>query len=217
MAEHNQSNSVIAPDNAAQIVRRVIDPGDGAGKEIFEASGLTREEALEALADKLADGKLHATKKIRQQEAELRRGRVTNEAVNTFVAAHDDYVNDGQAGDKNGELMRMKLVELGLPLTAENLSTAYSQLKEKGLLHLKGEEIEATNSGADWRTESVERIVQPKVESAPQRMKRTSSIGTHNRAIVAPTHTQLSEDDLYKLPLEDLRKLANKQLGARGY
>lgn len=50
---------------SAALFRRVIDVGDGAGAEVFEA------ESLEDLLDKIADAKANATKKIREQQKEL--------------------------------------------------------------------------------------------------------------------------------------------------
>ncbi len=184
--------------------RRVIDGG-----EVFEA------DDLETLADKLADAKGHATKKIREQEAELREWRAKgekNETVEAFVAAHGDYQNDGAAGDKNGELMRMKLAELGLPVTSENLSKAYSHLKQSGLLTLKGEEA---HSDTDDKTKEPERIAQAKVEPTPQRTNKTSGISTQSRPSAVPQNTEPSEDDAYSMPLDKLRQLSNKQMAAR--
>src|SRR5579859_5622922 len=60
------------------VARRELDLGDGAGIEVFEAEGATEKEALEALADKIAEGKRNATKKIRDQELELRELRSRN-------------------------------------------------------------------------------------------------------------------------------------------
>jgi hypothetical protein len=255
------------------IARREFDSGDGSGMEVFEAEGASEKEALDALADKITEGKRNASKKIREQEAELRELRArtaerpqpkeisaddeyvisqemakspiatfrkmfkqqigfeieeiaemkktadavkanqqANAAIKTFCATHPDYENDDKAGERNGELMRMKLTELRLPVTSENLSKAYSHLKTSGLLVLKGEKA---NSEATEETEETERIAQPKVDTAPQRTRKTSTIGTHSRTTAAPVSTDPSEADLYKMPLEELRNRANKQMSNR--
>lgn len=256
------------------VARRELDMGEGAGVEVFEAEGATREEALEALADKIADAKLNSTKKIRLQEAELKDLRArnaeqpkpktlsaddeyvlaqefqktpgaafkkmfkeftgyevedftsvkqaadafkaaqqSNSAIATFVATHSDYEDDpAKGGGKNGELMKMKLAELGLQVTSENLSKAYSSLKQSGLLLLKSEEAHADT---DDKTKEPDRIVQPKVEATPLRTKKTSTIGTHSRVTTVPVNTEPSEDELYKMPMDKLKQLANKQLGGR--
>jgi len=80
-----------APQGVA--VRRVVDLGDGAGPEVFEATAPTREEALDILADKQAEAKLNASKKIREQEAELRDLRArTSEPLDPKSTADEEYV-----------------------------------------------------------------------------------------------------------------------------
>jgi hypothetical protein len=252
---------------------REIDLGDGSGVQVFEAEGESKEAALEALSDKIADAQKNATIKIRAQEAELRDLRAKNaertapkeptadeeyvlaqefskmpkatfrkmfeevtgmkpeefqtmkqaadayqtatattEAISTFVAMHPDYEDAGTVGDKNGKLMRMKLAELRLPVTSENLAKAYLHLKESGLLALKGEEA---NPVAEETVEETERIAPPPPVPAQQRTKKVSTIGTHSRVAPAPPPAEPTEDDAYKMPLEELKRLANKQMAAR--
>lgn len=254
-------------EQPATLFRRVIDLGEGAGPEVFEA------ESLEELVDKIADSKQHATKKIREQEAELRDFRAktaeppktktlsaddeyvlsqefqknpsvafrktfkeltgcevedfkdvkqavdavktaqqTNAAIGNFIASHPDYEDDGAVGKRNGDVMRMKLAELGVPATSENLHKAYLHLKESGLLTLKSEEA---NADTDGKTKEPERIAQPKEEPAQQRTKKVSGISTHNRAAAVAVNTEPSEDELYKMPMDELKNRANKQLAAR--
>lgn len=255
------------------VARREIDLGDGSGIQVFESEGDSEKEALEALADKIADAQRNATKKIREQEAELKdlRAKTTkgpepktisddeeyvfaqelqkkpvatlrkmwkeltgyeledfvtakqaadavmnaqkhNEALNTFIATHPDYEDAGEVGKKNGQLMKMKLAEMRLPITSETLSKAYSSLKQSGLLLLKGEEAHAD---ATDETTDTSRIERPKVEPTQTRTKKASTISTHNRVAATPVNTEPSEDELYKMPMDKLRELANKQLAAR--
>lgn len=261
-------------DEQIFVARRELDLGEGAGVEVFEAEGATKEEALEALADKIADAKRHATLKIRQQESELKDFRArnaeppkpktltdddeyvlaqefgkkpgatfrkmfkeftgyevedfasvkqavdavktqqqNNEAIQRFVATHADYEDDpAKGGAKNGQLMKMKLAEMGLPVTSENLSKAYSSLKQGGLLVLKGEEA---NANTEDKTKGTTRIETPKVEATQTRTRKTSGISTHSRSTVAPVNTEPSEDELRTMPMEKLRELANRQMAAR--
>jgi hypothetical protein len=255
------------------VARREVDLQDGSGVQVYEATGDSREAALEALADKIADAQVHATKKIRQQEAELKDFRArsaeppkpkeisedeeytysqelqkkplatlrkmwkeltgyevedfvtakqaadavvtaqrSNEAVNTFIATHPDYEDRGDAGNKNAALVRMKLAELRLPVTSENLSKAYSQLKQSGLLLLKSEEA---NADATTETKEPQRIVEPKVEPAQTRTKKTSTISTHSRVTSVPANVGPSEDEAEKMTPDQLRALANKQLAGQ--
>lgn len=262
------------------LARREIDLGDGSGVQVYEAEGDSEKEALEALADKITDAQVNATKKIREQETELRTLRAKNaepakpkeisaddeyilsqefqkaplatqrkmlkeltgfevediaeavrnakenkaqnerqrtaeqtgNAISTFIASHADYEDEGKEGTRNGAMMNQYLISQRLPATSENLHKAYLHLKESGLLELKGEEA---NSEASGKTEEQERIVPPKVDPAPQRTKKTSSISTHSRATPAPVNTEPSEADMYKLPMEEVRARANRQMSGR--
>jgi hypothetical protein len=257
-------------DQEVFVASREIDLGDGSGVQVFEAEGASKEEALEALSDKIAEAQKNATIKIRQQEAELRDLRAKNaerekpkeptadeeyvlaqefqkmpraafrkmfeemtgmkpeefrtmqaaarayetattttEAINTFVAMHPDYEDAGTAGDKNGKLMRMKLAELRLPITSENLAKAYLHLKESGLLALKGDEA---HSDAIEPAGEVERIVPDPAAPAPQRTRKVSTIGTHSRVTPVAPKAEPSLDDAYNMPMDKLKELANRQL-----
>jgi hypothetical protein len=279
MAEQQQElpleTATPAPSEAAPqeiTVRRVIDLGNGAGPEIFEASAPTREEALDILADKQAEAKLNASKKIREQEAELKELRArtgeplersepiadeeyviaqefqkmpkatfrkmfeevtgmkpeefqtmkqaaqayqvattATEAISTFVSLHPDYEDAGTAGDKNGQLMRMKLAELQLSVTPENLHKAYSELRQDGALTLKGEAApeKRSNDIQPGNTAEPQRIIS--APSAPP-TRRTSGISTHGRPATMPANNEPSEEAAYTMPLEELRKLADRQL-----
>lgn len=257
------------------VARREIDLGDGSGVQVFEAEGDSKESALEALADKVTEAQANATKKIRQQEAELKelrsktaekpksadfsddekyvlkqefdkdpdaalRGwfkrrtgrdieditalgqrldaeaetRQKFQAMETFLATHDDFINDNQIEGKmnpNGDLMRMKLAELGLPVTSENLHKAYLQLKQSGLLRLKGSEANADTTPTSQPTE---RIAQARTETTQTRTRGTTSgISSHGRPAARPAEP--SEADAYNMPMDKLRELANRQLQTR--
>lgn len=253
------------------LARREVDLGDGAGLQVFEGKGATREEALEALADKQADAQLHATRKIREQATRLKEfeareagkqksaelsqddeyvisqqlqktpGKLIDEraekaaeralekreaehrakeanaeqqkiAIEDFLASHSDYIEEGVKGKKNGKLMNAEIIQLGLPVTSENLHKAYSQLKQGGFLELKGEEA---NADTDDKAKEPERIAQAKVEATQQRTKKASGISTQSSRTAAPANTEPSEDDAYNMPLDKLKQLANKQMSAR--
>lgn len=242
-----------------KLYRRVIDVGGDAGAEIFEA------ESLEELVDKIAEAKKHATKKIREQELELRKyktqeapkarefnadeeyifsqemlksptkavanifkeltgyeisqfGTVAkaqaaaekaqeqSQAIASFLTTHTDYEDDGDAGQKNGLLMSKWM---GEERTVESFEKAYQDLKSRGLLTLKGKEAHADTEP----TPTQERIA-PKVEQevTPQRTKKESGLSTRNRSSAAPKSSEPSEDDLYKLPMDQLAQLANREL-----
>jgi hypothetical protein len=255
------------------VATREIDLGDGSGVQVFEGKGETEKDALADLNDKLFEAQTNATKKIRQQEAELKEFRartaeapkavdltddeeyilsqeivgkkpskaldkwfrdrtgmsieelqavkqrldserdatVRNQAIATFVATHPDFDDRTEIEGKpnrNGELMKMKLADLGLPMTSENLHRAYLDLKKSGLLVLKGEEAHADPTPTPAATE---RIAQPRAEATETRTRRSSGISTHGRPAAQPK-TDFSEDELRAMPLEKLREISNKQL-----
>lgn len=264
------------------VASREIDLGDGAGVEVFEAEGETREAALEALADKIAEGKRNASAKIREQETRLRELEaaskkatapkvaelspddeyiiaqelqktpskalrrwfkqvtgcepeeigpvkqgfdafkdrqqsleVSSAAVSAFLAAHPDYEDDGKEGERNTRLMRMQFKELGIlwpPKSSDELTKAYLNLKESGLLILRGEGAHSDTTG---NGEGKQRIAEPEPTPTPQRTKKVTSIGTQNRVAATPVNTEPSEDDLYNMPLEKLRNLANRHAAGR--
>ena len=258
--EADSGKDDVDPDNAddePKLFRRVIDIGDGAGPEIFEAS------TLEELIDKIADAKGHATKKIRSQEEELRKLRPTkeelekepsadeefilsqemlqhptkaiskmfknltgydikdfatvkqrmdavdqkkaaDEAATAFIVTHPDFVDS----PKNGKLINYALK--GAPVTPETLHKAYLELKDGGLLELKDKEA---NAGQEEQELANERIASTRenVKPTPQ-TKRESGLSTRNRPTVPSKSQEPSEDDLYSMPLDQLRTQANKSL-----
>jgi len=241
------------PDS--KIYRRVIDVGGDAGAEVFEA------ESLEELVDKIAEAKKHATKKIRDQEAELRKLRTeqpkekeftadeefvisqellakptqafkkmfkeitgaspeefaqikqnidaqskaqaASGAANQFLASHPDFIDS----PKNGKLMNMALK--GSEVTLENLNKAYIDLKNSGLLELKDEKA---HDGQEPTSQPEQRISEKaEAEVPPQRIRKASGLSTRTRNTVTPRSTEPTEQDLYSMPLEQLKELAMRQ------
>jgi hypothetical protein len=247
------------------VARRVIDLGEGAGEEVFEAEGETETEALEALLDKISDAKKHASKKIRSQEAELRevRSRVpekpqpkvvdadaeyvysqellksptkafraifkeltgreieefssiaqreemfskatqTNNAISSFIATHPLYEDTS----KNSAAMTLALQ--GKPVTGEELHKAYLHLSKSGLLDLKVDE--EAHADTETKPRSTARIEQPKVAEPEKRTKKSSGLSTNPRTSAVPASGDPSEDEMYDLPLEEIKRRANQQL-----
>lgn len=261
-----------SPDDPNEPVtfRRVIDLGDGAGTEVFEA------DTLEELVDKIADAKANATRKIRSQEAELKQFRTKTQeqqrqatadeefiysqellskpteafkklfkqatgfdisefkttqerakaivaaqdaaarqesikkAGDDFIAAHPEFVEC----DHNARILaKWVQVSCNSDYTLENLEKAYEDLKESGLLKLHPEEAGVRQ---EEPKPSAERIVPTTAAATPsQRTRKASGLSTQNRPTVPANNQQPSEDDAYKIPLEQLRALANKQLATR--
>jgi hypothetical protein len=241
-------------DDQPQLYRRVIDIGDGAGPEVFEA------ESLEELVDKIAEGKKHASQKIREQQKELTtlkqttpkldeptglsedeefilsqellshpskaikklfkettgysieefatvkqrmdaidQTRAKDEAIHTFLVSHPDFVD----GDHNSKVMGLAMK--GQSMSSDNLHKAYLDLKESGLLKLKDENA---NDGQDNSSDNTMRIAEASQSNVPSRTtRRASGISTQNRTQPVVRKTELTEEELAKLPLDKLREM----------
>lgn len=245
------------------IYRREIDLGDGAGVRVYYGKGASKEEALEQLADKLAEAQKSAAKTIHDfqkkypKEPEKPKAReftadeefiyrkefenkpteafkklfkeytgygiedfpTKMQAIeafelqqrsiavqDSFVATHSDYVGT----PSNGEKMKSWVQAHGFSeFTEDNLEKAYQDLKRSGLLQLKSE---GADVATDEKSTGAERTVQPKQESTQQRsQKKGSTISTKGRTATAVTMGP-SEDELYSMPMEQLRRLTNEQL-----
>lgn len=134
--------------------------------------------------------------------------RRSNEAQSRFVNTHPDFIPSTDNGNRlAAEVQRLGYTEF----TTEGLEKAYQSLKKSGLLQLKAEEA----SGAtEEEAEATERTAQPTVDATQQRSsKKGSNIPTrHGSRAATPRVTGPTEDEAYKLPMDQLRALANKQL-----
>jgi hypothetical protein len=92
-------------EDEPKLYRRIIDIGDGAGPEVFEA------DSLEGLVDKIADAKGHATKKIREQEKQLRELAPKQPAAKEF-SKDDEYVFSQELMSKPTEAIKKIFKEL---------------------------------------------------------------------------------------------------------
>ena len=127
-------------------------------------------------------------------------------AQERFVAAHEDYV----ANPDNGARLTSEVRRLGFnEFSDESLEKAYQSLKASGLLSLKAPEadVPATTEAAE-----PERIVPPVAEVPQVRSPRRSSTVPTRGSRPVVVATEPTEDDLYAMPLDKLRKLSNEQL-----
>jgi hypothetical protein len=256
------------------IYRKVIDLGDGAGKQVFE--GATPEEVM----DKLAEAQAHATRKIREQAAELKKlkekpavkeqtqddrddelvlsqemlrnpttavkkafkkatgldidemsslaetvrtmkaaeaqrseAEKQNAAAQKFVSENPEYV----ANQKNGARLNRAVELLVREAQARGeeidygtaLMNAYNDLRESGLLELKS--ADATDNADGSTGTSTNRIGSKAGQGIQKQPVRSGSSLTSRARNTTRTQKTLSEDELYNLPLEKLKQLANQQ------
>lgn len=144
---------------------------------------------------------------ISEREAATQRNL---EAQQAFVDSHPDYVADPKSGNGMRMMSEFQRLNPGADeFTEQGLEKAYQSLKASGLLKLKTEEAGGTTEA---ETVETERIVPATVEATqPRSLKRSSTISTRGSS---PTvvKTGPSEDELYSMPLDKLKNLANEQL-----
>lgn len=142
-------------------------------------------------------------KTVTAREKEFQAGQTRKAIGDRFVAAHPEFLDSA----RNAQRLN-KAVTLQGDFSLENLEKAYQDLNESGLLEVKGEEASAEQKAAEAEAQ---RIAATATETSSLRTRRASGLSTQRRTAV-PVAAASSEEDMYALPLEELRKLANKQL-----
>lgn len=131
-------------------------------------------------------------------------------AQQNFVDSHPDYVADAD----NGRRIMSEVQRLGFSeFTDQSLEKAYQSLKASGLLKLKTEEA---SEPTEVKAEATQRIAEPKVEATQVRSPKKSSTVSTRGAGAPVVKTGISEDELYSMPLDKLKKVANEQLARAG-
>jgi len=142
---------------------------------------------------------------LQEVVAEVKQNRVAKQRkaiADEFVVKHPEFYDN----DRNAQRLA-KAVKLHGEFSLENLEKAYQDLSESGLLEVKGGEA---GDGQD-KNKPETRIEQPADDNPPQRTRRASGISTHRAAPVSRA-AELTEDEMYSLPIEEIRKRAEKQL-----
>lgn len=129
-----------------------------------------------------------------------------------FVAAHPDYITSTENGDQIRDWVQEHNYN---EFTPTNLEKAFEDLSARGLLTLKTDEASVpTKTKVEPVVPAPARIEQTVTKAAevtPVRSpKKASSISSRSAAPVVKT--ELTEDDLYKMPLDKLKGLAEQQL-----
>jgi hypothetical protein len=141
-------------------------------------------------------------------EERLTKAARSEEVQSRFVTTHPKYI----ATPENGNRVSAWMQTHGYAeFTSEGLEKAYQDLTRSGLLKLKSEEADAATEA---ETDGKQRTVAPTAEATQQRSQRKSStIKTTSSARSAPkVGSGPTEDELYTMPLEKLRALADKQM-----
>jgi hypothetical protein len=197
--------------------RRVIDIGDGAGKQEF--SGAT----LDELVENLAKAQENATRKIREQAAQLKANEKPAPAVkpptaeerlaaieariawsNTaaeFIAANPTYENT----QPNAVKMERYMAANGIPKTLEGLTQAFNELSESGLLPATPA---PKNDAAP-----VEGIPQPATSTVTPGQPVSSGLSARTGSLAQrAAKVELTEKDLQTMDINQLRQLTKQAL-----
>lgn len=170
-------------------------------QELMKAPTETVKKIIKSVADVDVEDIREAARFAKEQRALSARKAAADE----FVASNPDF----QDTPRNGKLIN-KWCELHNDFSLEGLTKAYQDLSESGLLDVKGEEA---------RVEQVEekdakqRIVARSEVKPSQSTRKASGLSTQTRSAATPIEP--TEEDMYTMPLDKLKQLANKQLGAR--
>lgn len=177
----------VTPENEALLAAELVQKPSETITKILKAHGVDLDEVKQS------------TEFVKRQQVQSTK----KNAADAFVAATPEYADT----ERNGKLIN-KWCELHNDFSVEGMTKAYQDLNESGLLTVKGEE-----ASVGQVEETPKPGIPAKVEPTPttQRTKKASGLSTHRRTPV-PVATELSEEDMYALPLDELRKRANKQL-----
>lgn len=144
-------------------------------------------------------------KTVTAREEAFQAGQERKSIGDQFVINHPDFLDN----NRNAQRLK-KAVALQGDFTLENLEKAYQDLNESGLLEVKGEEASAEQKKAEAEAK---RIADAAEAQSSLRTRKASGLSTQHRPAVQPS-TTLSEDEMYSLPLEEVRKRANQQLAS---
>jgi len=139
------------------------------------------------------------------QQAELA-ARI-KDAQEHFVSTHPDYIPNPE----NGNRLIAWLKANGLQITRDGLEKGYQDLKSSRLLELKTEGAGGATEAKDGTTQQTAETQSDATQQRSSKKGSTVSVRNGSRTTAAP-NTQPSEDDLYSMPIEKLKDLANKQL-----
>lgn len=213
------STDVYEAESLEELVDKIAEGKRNANKKIKEFIAERKAaESKSKQASEDADFHIQELLKNKPKEAiaevarqvldeEVARNQRSQDAQSRFVNTHPDYV----ANPANGERMSKEVRNLGFTeFTTESLEKAYQSLKKSGLLILKQPEADGASNAKGKETQATP---ESEPETAKPRSSRSSTIST--RTGVRPARAVQSkptEDEAYKMPLDELRRLADEQL-----
>ena len=182
-------------------------PTDAVKKAFKKATGIDITE-VKSLADRVK-----ALTDAQSAQTEL---DAQNAAATAFVAEHPEYVANQANGARLSRAINLLIAEVkhsGQQVDYPSLLLkAYTDLNESGLLELRSPDAEATAEVKAPTGAEKTRIGRVPEDVAPTQrtVRRSSSLTSRANAGAAPKNTEPSEDDLYTMPLDKLKELANR-------
>lgn len=202
-AQRNATKKIRELNAKTKPVEQKVSPEDEA---LYSAELLkTPTEAFKKLFKQVTGVDVEDFKTVTAREKAFQAGQEKKSAADAFVVGNPEYADT----PRNGKLIN-KWCELHNDFSLNGLNKAYQDLSESGLLDAKGEE--ASVEQKDDKT--ITRIAPKSEETSSQRTRKNSGLSTH-RSTVSTKPAEPTEEDMYALPLEELRKRANQQLAAR--
>jgi hypothetical protein len=204
-----------AQENATRKIRELSAAQKTAIKQVEEDKGLTDDErfilsqkiltepdkVIETFIEKSFSKKL--APKLEKLE-EIARAKREQEASEEFVQNTPDY----HVSPRNAQRMVKYMEKMGLEATVENLQAAFEDLNASGLLESKPKEKQDAESDTG---EAGTRIA-AKVETGVVRRKVVGGLSTKRQAQVPAKPSEPTEEDLRKMPMDQLRQLTYQWL-----
>lgn len=153
-------------------------------------------EAFNKLFERVVGKPIGEFKTTIEKAEAFDRAQREHAAAEEFKAKHPEYV----VSRKNAERMLKYMTTYQMEGTVENIEKAFTDLSESGLLETKAPE-----------TQGAEPTEQRGLRRPADTQRRAAS-GLSSRRSATPITKELTEDDLYKLPMDELERRANAQL-----
>jgi hypothetical protein len=162
--------------------------------------------AFKKLFESVTGIPIEKLKTVTERAEVFQEGQQKKSVADQFISSHPDYLDN----DRNGKLIN-KWLTLHNDFSSEGFEKAYTDLAESGLLQVKDGEASVEQK----KTEAeAQRIADAAEVESSQRTRKGSGLSTQRRS-AAPPPAAPTEEDMEKMSLDDLRKLANQQLAGR--
>ncbi len=225
---------VFKADSQEELIQKLADAQKHATKKIRELTKMLKPQPVEVpkpkqyskeekdlLTVRMATDPAETIAELVNQEIARREAeniaRVTaeNAAVESFMSRNPDYV----ANQNNGQRLLNYLKTYRLDTTVDNLEKAFTDLSASGLLVTKQSDAEVPEQGVTENdepavaTSGIQKPVAVHKVTEPVK-KAASGLPVRGRSTSRPAKSQEPTiEELYKMPLHELKRLANKSQG----